>query len=65
MSDDHATLCNIGGKLRQLARDIFVGKPVEPIAANALCIELFGKRVAVGDVGMTSMERGIEARNLR
>ena len=45
--------------------DILVGQAVESVAAYAFRVELLGKRIAVGNLGMAAMEGGIEAGNLQ
>ena len=38
---------------------------MKAVAAHALCIERLGDRVAVGDLGMAAVERGVEAGDLQ
>src|SRR4029077_19168190 len=65
MGDDHAVVRDVRRELRQFARDVFVGQPMEAVAAHAVLIELVWQSIAVGDLGMAAMKRGVEAGDLR
>jgi hypothetical protein len=65
MSNDDAATCNLGHERGESFGNVFIREPVEPVAPNALLIELIGYRVAVRDVVMAAMKGCIEAGNLR
>src|SRR4051812_34923100 len=65
MRDDHPALPNARNDLRQPAGDILIGKTVETVAANAFVIEALRYRVAICRCAVATMERRIEAGDLR
>lgn len=65
MGDDHAAARDAGRDLGQPVRDVLVRQAMKAVAAEALDIELLGKGIAVGDIGVTAVESGVEAADLQ
>ena len=65
MGDDHAAQCNLGRKLRQPARNIFIGKSMESVAAHSLAMEALGNGIMIRNRAVPAMKGGIETGDLR
>ena len=65
MGDDDVLARDLRRDRPQLAHDIFVGEPVEAVAAHALVVIGARQGEGVGDEGVAAMERGVEAGDLR
>jgi len=65
MSNDDTAIRNLGHEGGERLGNVFIREPMEPVAPNALLVELIGYRVAVRDVVMAAMKGRVEAGNLR
>ncbi len=65
MRNHDPALGNFGRDLAEPSSDVLVGEAVKSVAANALRVERFGNRKAVGDLRMAAMEGGVEAGDLQ
>ncbi|MCY1520626.1 hypothetical protein D9M68_554080 [compost metagenome] len=65
MRGDDLAHGDVRQRLAQALRDVFVGQPVEAVAAHPFLVQALGQRVAVGHVAVAAVECGVEARHLR
>ena len=64
MRDDHSSSGDFRSQQGQTVGDIFVRQAMKPVTADAFSVELIGKSVAIGDVGVAAMESRVEAGHL-